>query len=132
MLFNSEYKNIIKQIDATFLELEKECSACVWDELKQTTMGIFKKSGKNKMISFFREYQYTPRIWTIFCCSNISGDIVESGREHVYRGLLGLRGREFYNVFLYTTQKLVKEGAVPKDQAERNIDALIENINSVG
>ena len=132
MFFDNKYKKTMKQIDATFFELDKECNNAIWEELHDLAHNLLKKSTTSEINSFFDRYPYTPRIWAITFCSNTSGDILESGREHAYRGLLSMRGELFLKVFEHSTMKLAKEGIVSESKAKANIEAVKKTINDVG
>lgn len=111
--------------------MKNECSSSVWDNIASTANNLVKKQG-DKAVSFFENYPYTPRIWAITFVSNFSGDILESGKVCVYRGMLSLEGEEYLKVFEYSTLKLAKEGIVPEYKAKENIQAVKDNINLVG
>ena len=130
MFFKSKQKELFKQIDAAFIELKNDCSSYVWDEMAAKVNSMVK--ARPDAVSFFENYPYSPRVWVITFCSNYSGDVLESGKEHVYRGVLGMRGEEFLKVFEYTTLKLAKEGIVPEIKARNNIKAVKDTIKIVG
>ncbi len=71
-------------------------------------------------------------VYTII--TNIAGNEVESGRHHLYRGVLnplGL-GKEYLHIYKSCLNELVNLNAVNKNQAEEELNALLENIKTVG
>jgi len=66
--------------------------------------------------------------------ANIAGDEVESGRHHLYRGVLnplGL-GKEYLHIYKSCLNELVSLNAIDNVQAEEELNALLQNIKTVG
>lgn len=130
MLFNSKRKELFKQIDAAFIELKNDCPSVVWDEMAAKANSMIK--ARSDAVTFFEKYPYSPRVWVITFSSNYSGNVVESGAECVYRGVLSMKGEEYLKVFEYTTLKLAKEGIISEAEANKNIRIVKENLQTVG
>jgi len=66
--------------------------------------------------------------------ANISGDMVESGQYHLYRGVLNPMGpgQNLLEIFDSAMDELVKLGDTDKENAEVQKKALRENIKSAG
>jgi len=76
----------------------------------------------------------SPRQWIYSIMANISGDLVESGRFHVYRGLLnpvGL-GEDLLKLFDASVDELVRIDAIDQTKADKQKSAIRENIKDVG
>ncbi len=130
MLFHSRQKDLFKQLEATFIEMKNDCSSSVWDDIQTKAMSMVK--ARPDAVTFFQKYPYSPRVWAITFSSNFSGDVLESGKVCVYRGLLSPIGEEYLKVFEYSTLKLAKEGIVSEIKAKANIQAVKDNIQFVG
>jgi hypothetical protein len=66
--------------------------------------------------------------------SNISGDLVESGHYHIYRGVLNPMGpgKELLKIFDIATDELVKLGDHDEKYAKEQKETIRENIKSMG
>ena len=66
--------------------------------------------------------------------ANISGDMVESGQYHIYRGVLNPMGpgQNLLKIFDSAMDELVKLGDTDKENAEKQKKAIRENIKGVG
>ena len=79
-----------------------------------------------------------PREWTYGIIANISGDLLESGKYHIYRGVLASdfdgtgHGKDLLKIFDKATDELVKIGNITNEFAEKQKSQLRENIKDVG
>jgi hypothetical protein len=79
-----------------------------------------------------------PREWVYGTIANISGDLLESGRYHVYRGVLASDldgigpGKDLLKIFDEATDELVKIGNIKEEWAKKQKKQLQENIKTVG
>ena len=79
-----------------------------------------------------------PREWTYGIIANISGDLLESGKYHIYRGVLASDfdgsgpGKDLLKIFDEATDELVKIGNITNEFAEKQKSQLRENIKDVG
>ena len=76
----------------------------------------------------------SPRHWVYRTIANVSGDLVESGNYHIYRGVLNPMepGEELVELFDMAVDKLAEMKVLDPEQAKKEKDALRENIKSVG
>ncbi len=76
----------------------------------------------------------SPAAWVLGAIANTSGDHVESGRHHVYRGVLDPMGPGpvLVRIFDEALSQLVDLGAIDADAADQNRSALRENIKREG
>jgi hypothetical protein len=75
----------------------------------------------------------TPATVVALCeIANVSGDLVESGSFHIYRGILGLYGQTVLDLYISAMKRLVDVGAMSQDVHEKEIAFLKANIQSVG
>ncbi len=79
-----------------------------------------------------------PREWTYGIIANISGDLLESGKYHIYRGVLASdfdgigHGKDLLKIFDEATDELSKIGNITNEFAEKQKSQLRENIKDVG
>jgi len=76
----------------------------------------------------------TVRKYIYSTIANISGDMVESGQYHIYRGVLNPMGpgEGLLKIFDWAMDELVKLGDTDTENAEKQKKAIRENIKSVG
>jgi len=76
----------------------------------------------------------SPRHWVYRTIANVSGDLVESGNYHIYRGVLNPMepGEELVELFDMAVDKLVEMKVLDPEQAKKEKGELRENIKSVG
>lgn len=64
--------------------------------------------------------------------ANISGDMVESGQYHIYRGVLNTTGKDLLNIFDLAMDELVRLGDVAEEYAQQQKEVIRENVHNVG
>ena len=75
----------------------------------------------------------SPRQFIYWFIANESGDMLESGDHHCYRGVLDpMVGEDLLRVFDGASDEMVAMGAEPAEKAERNKAAIRKNIANVG
>ena len=76
----------------------------------------------------------SPRQTVFIMIANIAGDEVESGKHHLYRGVLNPLGygSELLKIYYLALDELVKMGHIDEEEAEENRLGIKENIKSVG
>jgi len=70
--------------------------------------------------------------WVYSIISNISGDYVESGHYHMYRGMLNSQGQDLLKLFDDSTDELLKMGAIDETFAKEQKNMVRLNIRHVG
>jgi hypothetical protein len=92
--------------------------------INENTKQFLEVIGKGRSV---RKYVYSM-------IANISGDMVESGQHHIYRGVLNPMGpgQNLLKIFDSAMDELVNLGDTDKENAEKQKKAVRENIKSVG
>lgn len=74
------------------------------------------------------------RPWLYNACANISGDLAESGKYHLWRGVLNPigQGQDLIKIFDEFVDELLIMGEIDNVMAERQKQGLRENIRTVG
>lgn len=124
---DSEFKEAMEILDETEnrfgadFDVVREHVEKGLDINKEQFLELVQKSGS--------VYKY---IYTVI--ANISGDMVESGRYHIYRGVLNPMGpgENLLKIFDFAMDELVKIGEMNKEHAEAQKKAIRENIKNVG
>lgn len=76
----------------------------------------------------------SPRQWIYSVMANISGDLIESGEFHVYRGVINPvgPGEDLLKLFDASVDELVRINAIDQAKADEQKSAIRENIKGVG
>ena len=70
--------------------------------------------------------------WLFLFAANFAADNLETGRFHVYRGVLGMEGQIFMRIFYKATDLSVERGVLNKEIADKNKNLVRNNIKEVG
>ncbi len=123
-----EVKAIFDVID----EADTKFNHCVGFKLVREYLERIVHSDPGAVAKKVRE-GLSPRQITYSLIANVSGDMLESGDYHVYRGVLNpMVGEDLLRVFDGATDEGVAMGAEPAEKAERNKAAIRKNIANVG
>ena len=97
---------------------------------KQAEKMVLANKGKLKEIMI--ESNISPKRTAYSWVNNLSGDMLESGEYHIYRGRLNQIGDELLKIFDISTDELVKLGDIDKEKAYKQKENIGENIKSTG
>lgn len=104
-----------------------------------TSFGIVRNNAekiilKNKdMIKeIMTENNISPERTAYSWINNVAGDLLESGKYHIYRETLNQTGNELLQIFDLTTDELVKLGDMTKEKAKQQKGNIRENIKQIG
>ena len=59
-------------------------------------------------------------------------DCLISGHNHIYRGVLGVQGRQFMEAYRIVNDKLLKKGYISQEISDSNINNIEEGIREIG
>jgi hypothetical protein len=90
------------------------------------------KKDADKILNWIEEYNSSPLSWIYSKTSNISGDMVESGKYHIYRNALNETGQKLLKLFDDSTDKLYEQGDIKKDYANSQKKNIREYIKGIG
>lgn len=73
------------------------------------------------------------REWLLSVIANISGDYLETGKYHIWRGILNDgAGKSLKLLFNYSIEQLYKEGFISEEIAEQQKRGLEDSISRIG
>ena len=74
------------------------------------------------------------RQWLVGFCSNIAGDMAESGKYHLYRGMLNPlgEGKDLLKIYNKLIDELLRMGEIESEFAKTQKEVIRENIRDVG
>lgn len=74
----------------------------------------------------------SPEVFAAICFANVSGDFIESGELHLYRGILSPAGEEMLKLYTACLDFLVASGNIDAAKRETELAFIRRNISSVG
>ena len=84
------------------------------------------------LISAVQSGEYTPRQIAVAQVANCSGDLLESGTLHIYRGILGPTGEGVMAVFRRSLAEMVTMGHATEADAAEQVSCVLTSIRMVG
>lgn len=90
------------------------------------------KKEADKLLNWIQDSNSTPLSWIYSKTSNVSGDMVESGKYHMYRNALNETGQKLLKLFDDSTDKLCELGDIEKDYAKSQKENIREYIKGIG
>ena len=89
-------------------------------------------ANKSKLKEIMIKNNISPKRTAYSWINNVSGDMLESGEYHIYRGTLNQIGDELLKIFDISTDELVKLGDMDKERAYKQKENIRENMKSIG
>ncbi len=123
-----EIKSILNALEAA----ESNFNSSAFHLISNTIKDVISKSPE-KIVSMVRESKSVHQTVYIMI-ANIAGDEVESGKHHMYRGVLNPLGygNELLIIYYLAIDELLKIGYISEQKAEENKIGIRENIKNVG
>ncbi len=132
-LFNKIFKpDEIQSVLDKLKEAEKKFNSPSFPIIVNMVKGAISEA-PDKIVSMVRESKSVHQTVYIMI-ANVAGDEVESGKHHMYRGVLNPLGdgNELLRIYNLALDELVKIGYVSAENARANKKAILENIKEVG
>lgn len=121
----------IKMFRAGLDKLEKRLgSSSSFDRVRRVIEADLKVSRKEYMTAISNAKD--PESIAANSVGNVSGDFVESGQLHVYRGVLSPAGENMLDLYIRTTKFAVDQGDLEEEIYEANLKTIKSNIKSIG
>jgi hypothetical protein len=129
-----EVQLLLKTLDVEIAKIENlsnlELSMAldlIKGELRQTIISnsatIEKKISQNDISSLALAYT---------SIKNLAGAYLQSGRYHVYRGVLSMQGQALKSLFAYSSNKLIDLRTLTGEQVAEQLRMLDDDIRGVG
>lgn len=87
---------------------------------------------KATFITSIQSGQCTPRQIAVAQIANCSGDLLESGTLHIYRGILSPTGEGVMAVFRRSLAEMVTMGHATEADAAEQVSCVLSSIRMVG
>ena len=126
---SKEIKRALAAIEQADEELGYNMSFYVIDEFMRKDLSKQPNAGLKAI-----KEAGSPIQWAFVVISNITGDMQESGRLHLCRGVLNPNGlgADFWQIYIRSVDKLVEYGSISKERGVAEKKAMAEIIKSVG
>lgn len=132
--------NIFKKL---FLSKELKATLGILEEIdyefKHDIFPMVKKyaedlilQNKEFIINKIQKEGRTPREAAYSFINNASGNLLETGRFHIYRGMLTREGYQLLHIFDKTVEKLFEMGAIEEEYLKSQKEGMRECIEQIG
>lgn len=122
----------IKAVIGALLELEYEFKVNpFYEDVKSLSEKIILTS-KTEILALMKNKNRTPRHIALSYINNISGDFLESGKFHTFRGVLNNTGNGYLLIFDKSTDLLISIGDKDIGTASEHKKNMRDRINEVG
>lgn len=122
----------IKAILGVLNELDFEMAEFPhFDDVRSLAEKIILKN-KHDIIRTMKEQNISPRRTACSWINNVSGDFLESGQYHVYRGVLSPVGNAYLKIFDRSTGLLSQVGDMSEEEAKEHKQNIRNRIQEVG
>ena len=132
-LFNNIFKNDdIKNLLETLKAAENEFNSPAFHLIDKMVKGAATEYPEK--IALMVKESKSVRQTVLIMIANVSAEEVESGKHHLYRGVLNPLGygNELLRIYNLALDDLVKIGYISIEDAETNKIAILNNIKNVG
>ena len=78
------------------------------------------------------ELKMTPDGVVLMQMASVAGNILQSGEQHVGRGLLGIHGQELFSVYRYALNTMQEKGYATLSETQSKLDFMDRKIQELG
>lgn len=111
--------------------LEEKCSSPVWDKIEEKLMSQAEDDIES-ITETIKDKGGTPEEFIRGMIYNLCSDRVESGKYHIYRGMLNEEGQEYLKITRFILKECVAEGDCPQAWADKQLSIVMSNIERAG
>jgi hypothetical protein len=123
--FKEPWENLLTEID----QLAESSRAL---KLIRPSVLAATKSNKIELLSEFCDSKITPSQTAGNLFANQVGDELETGKHHLYRGILTPLGKDLMSFYVSHLSSMAQSGQVSQEWAEEQIKIMRENVQSIG
>lgn len=78
------------------------------------------------------ELKMTPEGVVLMQMASVSGSMLQSGEQHIGRGLLGIHGQELFSVYRYALTTLQERGFASAADTQSKLDFMEQKVRELG
>jgi hypothetical protein len=119
-----ELETIEKDANSAFFQ------SAAFNTIKPYVVRLIKD--KEKTVCSIKEDKMTPHNLVLLLITNVTGELLSSGRYHIYRGILNMTGTGLLAIWHYAISELEKSGYYSSEQAKEDNEWINKQIKEVG
>jgi hypothetical protein len=74
----------------------------------------------------------TPEAIALTHLADVAGEKLQSGEEHVGKGLLSIRGQELFSVYRYALNAIKGKGLASQAEVQNQLDDMDQKMRELG
>jgi hypothetical protein len=78
------------------------------------------------------ELKMTPEAVVLMQMVSVSGSLLQSGEQHIGKGLLGIHGQELFSVYRYALTTMQEKGFATQAETQSKFDFIERKIQELG
>jgi hypothetical protein len=78
------------------------------------------------------ELNMTPEAVVLMQMASVAGSLLQSGEQHIGKGLLGIHGQELFSVYRYALTTMQEKGFATQDETQSKLDFIDRKIQELG
>jgi hypothetical protein len=78
------------------------------------------------------ELKMTPEAVVLMQMASVSGSLLQSGEQHIGKGLLGIHGQELFSVYRYSLTTMQEKGFATQAETQSKLDFIDRKIQELG
>lgn len=78
------------------------------------------------------ELKMTPEGVVLMQMASVAGNILQSGEQHIGKGLLGIHGQELFSVYRYALNTMQEKGYATQAETQSKLDFMDQKVRELG
>ncbi len=78
------------------------------------------------------ELNMTPEGFVLLQMASVSGNILQSGEQHIGQGLLGIHGQELFTVYRYALNTMQEKGCATQEEVQGKMNFMERKVQELG
>ena len=78
------------------------------------------------------ELKMTPEAVVLMQMASVAGSLLQSGEQHIGKGLLGIHGQELFSVYRYALTTMQEKGFATQNETQSKLDFIDRKIQELG
>jgi hypothetical protein len=78
------------------------------------------------------ELKMTPEAVVLMQMASVAGNILQSGEQHIGKGLLGIHGQELFSVYRYALTTMLEKGFATQSETQSKLSFMEQKIQELG
>jgi hypothetical protein len=100
-------------------------------EKMRTEVGRRLADGK-EIYHTISDLKMTPEAVVLMQMASVAGSILQSGEQHIGKGLLGIHGQELFSVYRYALTSMQEKGFATQAETQSKLDFIEHKVQELG